>query len=77
MMKQTVTSISAMQSPEGIRVAYTYSEIGAKGEIVSRHNQGYFLADTDAELAAVKTLMNAASARLTDHTEEAQPDANA
>ena len=42
-----ITSVSAMTAPEGIRVAYTYSEIDGNGEINSRHNTGAFMASAD------------------------------
>ena len=59
-----ITSVSAMQAPEGVRVSYTYSEIGDNGEIVSRHNSGAFLAVQPELLAAVQTLITAAEQHL-------------
>lgn len=59
-----ITSITAMQTQEGTRVAYTYSELDDAGNIVSRHNTGAFVAlDADVQ-AAVQTLMDAARSRL-------------
>ena len=59
-----ITSITAMPTQEGTRVAYTYSEVDDAGTITSRHNTGAFVA-LDADLqAAVQTLMDAAKARL-------------
>ena len=77
-MTKVVTSIHAMTAPEGVRVGYTYSEISEAGEILTRHNQGYFLAVNKAELDAVRTLTDAASARLlSDNAGEVQTDGNA
>ena len=58
-----ITSVSAMTAPEGIRVAYTYSEIDGNGEITSRHNTGAFMTSADEE-AAVQVLMSAAQKRV-------------
>lgn len=63
-MNKVITSVNALLAPEGIRVAYTYSEMDDEGEILSRRNQGYFIATGEAELEAVDTLKLAAARRL-------------
>lgn len=63
-MSKVITSVNALLAPEGIRVAYTYSEIDGQGEILSRRNNGYFIATDEAELEAVDTLKLAAARRL-------------
>lgn len=64
-MKKIITTISAVPSQEGTRVSYTYSEVDeTTGDIQSRHNAGSFVAMQDEVLAAVKTLMDFAQARI-------------
>lgn len=76
-MNKVITSVNALLAPEGIRVAYTYSEMDEEGEILSRRNKGYFIATDEAELEAVDTLKLAAARRLGAVADnDSLPDAN-
>lgn len=59
-----LTGLAVVPTVEGKRVAYTYSELGDRGEVLSTGNKGNFIALGEAELAAITTLEAAAEAHL-------------
>lgn len=44
-----LTSFTKLTTGEGIRVAYTYSEVDEEGKLISQNNRGNFIA-VDQEL---------------------------
>lgn len=54
-----VTGYSFVQTPEGLRVAYTYSKIDSSGNVVQSNVRGSFI-DDSTETAAFLEAMNQA-----------------
>lgn len=46
-----LTSVTALQTGEGTRISYTFSEISEEGELVSQNNRANFVV-VDPELQA-------------------------
>ena len=46
---KVLTSFTKLVTGEGIRIAYTYSEVDSKGDLISQNNRGNFIA-LDSEL---------------------------
>lgn len=61
---KVLTGIAIVQSAEGKRIAYTYSEINDAGEVISTGNKGNFIAVTQADLNAIAALETAAKAHM-------------
>ena len=58
---KTITNFSKINTIEGTRISYTYSEINEKGQLVSQNNKGSFVV-VDKEilnhLTAIETFIN-------------------
>ena len=52
-----VTSFTHLVTGEGDRIAYTYSEISEKGELISQNNKGNFIVN-DGEVKEAINLIN-------------------
>lgn len=42
-MNKILTAFVSMNSPEGERITYTYSEVDEKGSTISQNNKGSFI----------------------------------
>lgn len=46
-MKTKVTGVSFVQTPEGLRVAYTYSKIDENGNVTQSNVRGSYIDDSE------------------------------
>lgn len=63
-MTKKITAITIMPTQEGTRLAYSYSEIDDKGNIVSRHNTGSYIIMDDMQNSQIEILMSDALSHL-------------
>lgn len=62
-MSKVLTSFTKMNTAEGTRLSYAYSEVADDGTIISQNNRGNFVV-TDADLLAH---LNAIGTYIQDH----------
>ena len=59
-----LSAVAIVNTDEGERVSYTYTELDSNGNITSQNNRASFVALDDDLLAAIATLKTAVNARL-------------
>lgn len=63
-MKTKVTGVSFVQTPEGLRVAYTYSKIDDNGNVTQSNVRGSYIDDSTETAAFLSGLFDAILARI-------------
>lgn len=59
-----VTGYSFVQTPEGLRVAYTYSKIDSSGNVMQSNVRGSFIDDSTETAAFLETMNQAILSRI-------------
>ena len=63
-MKTKVTGVSFVQTPEGLRVAYTYSKIDDNGNVTQSNVRGSYIDDSAETAAFLSGLFDTILARI-------------
>lgn len=63
-MKTKVTGVSFVQTPEGLRVAYTYSKIDDNGNVAQSNVRGSYIDDSDETSDFLSGLFDTILARI-------------